>query len=295
MKNFFYSLILFVLGLLVINTFLYFIVNKILYKPYSIDITKAQQFDSFLMADSHGKSINQEDLQKLSIYNLSFNSDSYIDIYIKLNYLIQNKIKIKKIYLTADEHTLSPYRENGNNNSRSVFFADFKTYNELYDKNIFNYFYETWILKYIAIINTNNSKLVRKYIFSENQMQEDEVVNFEELSNQQRKERADKRIDLQFVGKKPSVKMIKYLNKIFKLCKENNIRVYGIKFPLTKDYLNSLSTKLYNIESLFKQNNWPILDFKSIFIKNDNLFKNQDHLNDDGSNQFSKYLKNKIN
>lgn len=293
MKRFFISSLFFLIGILVINAFIYQIVNKLLYKPYSIELNKVEKYDSFLMADSHGKSVNQADLDKISIFNLSYNSDSYVDIYIKLNYLINNNVKIKNLYLTADEHTLSPYRETGNNNSRSVFFTDYTSYNELYGKQYATYFYETIFIKYFALINTNNSKLVRKYLFSENETPYDEK-SFKDLTVKERKRKAESRVKLQFVGNTHSSKMNKYLEKIFMLCRENNISVYGIKFPVSKAYLTSLSNKSYNIDSIFRENKIRVFDLKKVFIENDDYFENQDHLNKKGSQQFSKILKERI-
>lgn len=294
MKKFLITTIVFFVGVILINIYFYSIVNEVLYKPYEIEPKNVEKYSSFLLADSHGKSVNQVDLDKLSIYNLSFNSDSYIDIYIKLNYLLDKNIKVKNLYITADEHTMSPYREKGNNNSRSVFLTDYKIYRELFDKNIICYYNETFFMKYFTVINTNNSKLIKEFLFSKKESQNDEDENFSQLTPKERIEKANKRISLQFVGNTTSLKMKKYLNKIFELCKKNDVKVYGVKFPLSKDYLISMSNKSYRADSVFSENNIKILDFKNIFIENDNLFQNQDHLNDKGSKQFSIALKNKL-
>lgn len=282
---------LFLLGILVINTGFYLIVDKLLYKPYSLDLNQAAAYHSFLFADSHGKAIAQKDLDALSICNMSFNSDSYVDMYIKLNYLISNGIAIKKIYLTADEHTLSPYRETGNNNSRSVFLTDFTTYKEIYGKSFFDYLDETVFLKYFTICNTSKSKLIKEYIFTNKISEEVKDDNFKRFSDQERKEKAVKRIKSQFVKGKPSENLKLYLNKIIALCKKNNIKVLGIKLPLSKNYLEELKGKSYHAENEFLKSNIQVLDFKDVFIDNDAYFRDQDHLNVSGSKQFTAVFK----
>jgi hypothetical protein len=70
--------------LLIANTILFFPGKKIYYDTYSIPSLK---FDSYLLSDSHGEALSNY-LEDYGIYNFSAGSDSYEDMYRKLEYLL---------------------------------------------------------------------------------------------------------------------------------------------------------------------------------------------------------------
>lgn len=80
------------------------------------------------------------------------------------------------------------------------------------------------------------------------------------------------------------------LTRIIRLCEENNIELIGIKFPLTKEYYNVLGDNSFNADSLFYLNNIKVIDFKNLFLQNDDFFYDQDHLNNIGSEKFINVL-----
>ena len=69
----------------------------------------------------------QQDLNALGITNFSFDSESYFDVYNKLNYLIRNH-SVETIYLCVDDHTLSHYRQYWTNGQHSIYFSDYQDY-----------------------------------------------------------------------------------------------------------------------------------------------------------------------
>ena len=80
----------FALYLLFNIIFLFLIAKPLLYNEYIIPNNKLNNFDTFLFADSHGYAIGREILENNKICNFSYDSDSYIDIYAKILFLLNN-------------------------------------------------------------------------------------------------------------------------------------------------------------------------------------------------------------
>lgn len=57
---------------------------------------------------------------------------------------------------------------------------------------------------------------------------------------------------VQFPNEEVSGEMTGSLLDIIKLCRENNIRLFGVKFPLTKKYTEILEGASYHADSIFK-------------------------------------------
>ncbi|MCY7361594.1 MAG: hypothetical protein LH629_05930, partial [Ignavibacteria bacterium] len=101
-------------------------------------------------------------------------------------------------------------------------------------------------------------------------------------------EKTKQRIDGQFPDEKSSEVLKESLQKIMLLCKANNIELVGIKFPLATEFLKQLGKKSFHADSVFIKSNLPVLDYKYLYINEDQYFSNQDHLNDTGANLFIK-------
>ena len=91
MRRYLKNIFLFSIGLMIINIGLYFLVFKpILYKKYQKNISELKKYSMFLLSDSHGGVLDNKHLESIGIYNFSFGSDSYFDMYIKLKYLFNH-------------------------------------------------------------------------------------------------------------------------------------------------------------------------------------------------------------
>ena len=92
-----------------------------------------------------------------------------------------------------------------------------------------------------------------------------------------------------------------YLNKLLQLCKENNIEVVPIKFPVTKYYQEVFSDKMkehnFNEQSFlaaFKAHQISVWDEINYFRGNEKVFKDVHHLNEKGRKEFTLYVKSRL-
>ena len=93
-----------------------------------------------------------------------------------------------------------------------------------------------------------------------------------------------------------------YLKKLLKLCKENNIEVIPIRFPVSKYYKKVFSKKMEenNFDEqpfldIFQAYQIPVWDEVNYFGDNKEVFKDVHHLNEKGRTEFTLYIKDKLN
>jgi hypothetical protein len=243
-----------------------------------INETKAK---TFLFSDSRGHKINTN---SLGICNLSMPSDSYIDIKRKIKFLINNKTEVSNIILSYDEHLFSKYRNNRNNNYKSIWLK------RLSLSDIYSILFEyrrnyTFDLTRQIFTNTNKKKSEETTTIIKNNF-------FDILTEHEIKKLTELRLDYQFTGF--SEKQNKTFNEIIELCKNNNIQITLIKFPLTKVYINERKkSKVYKNFKISKVKPLNIIDLSKSIIEL-KLFKNVDHLNSEGKQKFIKLLKKEI-
>lgn len=94
---------------------------------------------------------------------------------------------------------------------------------------------------------------------------------------------------------------LNYLQKTIRLCKNNNIKLVFVKFPLTHNVFDEIkfhvdSTYLNNrpAEEIIHQENIPILNFEYLFENNLELFFDSHHLNISGRLKFTMIFKQKL-
>lgn len=274
MKKFLVNSLYFTLILLLINIVFYAITYNTYFKSYEqVDLS----FESYLLADSHGTPLNNQ-LDEFGIYNFSAPSDSYIDMLIKIKYLIKHS-DVKRIIIAVDDHSLSPYRENINNLERSSFYINKEDYASIFTSA------SNSLKKYLVLINPGIRQIIRSYIQSFI-IKNKKSKGWKFLNNQERRATSNDRFNFQFNFKSPSMKLTNGLLEIVNLCQNNDIKLIGIQFPLTKTYFNIIKENSFHADKLFLNNGLKVYDFREIFQNNDDYFINQDHLNHKGSKEF---------
>ncbi|XMO85260.1 hypothetical protein AAFN75_10720 [Algibacter sp. AS12] len=271
--------------LILLNALLNHYGNKIYlasYKNYSTN------FNSFLLSDSHGLPLSNN-AEKNGIFNFSAGSDSYFDMKRKINFLLKRTC-VDTIYLTVDDHTLSPYRERQNNLDRSIYFSTTNDYSNillfLKEKIIFN----------IAFFHPKKRTLLKKYIISFFNTKKNDNKTITQNTSWDKKSKKEQinssiiRFNSQFPGIKNSKALEQTLIEIIQLCKKENITLIGLKFPLSKEYINIMGHNTYGANKIFKDYNLKVLDFKNKFVLEDKYFLNQDHLNEEGGTQLIEIL-----
>lgn len=293
MRKFLIKTGLFTTGFIFLNLILYvFVFHDLLYEKYLVNKNELSKYKIFLLSDSHGVVLEQKSLDYAGIYNFSYGSDSYRDMYFKLNYLIENGIIPGKILLTADDHTLSNYRRHQNNRKRSVWYADYKTYSQFYPSGYFTYLLIKYPERFLPMVNPDNAGLFNKQVskvFNTN-LWNDDVKRITWLEKKNKKKLSSERKKAQFKDNDSSEEIAEALIAILDLCKENQIEVTGLKFPLSGTYIRVLEGASYHADSVFLKRSVPIRDYQAVFMDNDSLFLDPDHLNHPGSIRFAEIL-----
>lgn len=285
MKKFIKNISYFLILLFIINLALYYYGNKLYYNKYS---SPSLEFDSYLLADSHGGRL-YDFTEKYGVYNFSDGGDSYFDMYRKTLYLINNT-KVDTIFITVDDHTLTPYREKLNNLDRSIKYCTKNDFN-----NFYSYLKEAYFNYYIMFFQPKVRSLIKLYfeskiksIFSPNRnsSQKKRTIKWKMRTIADRIQSSQKRAELQFSEKEVSITLSKSLVDIINICNENSITLIGIKFPLASEYIQVLGNSTSHAQQLFKEKNLKVYDMRNIFINNSEYFENQDHLNKVGGKLF---------
>ena len=296
MKKFVLNICKIMIIILLFNGVVYWFAQKHYFQEY--EVVPSKSFSSFIFADSHGLGISNfsEDFQ---VYNFSAASDSYFDIKRKIIFLLENEYSLDTIYLSVDDHTLSPYRDLINNKDRSTFYT---SKNDL--DSHFNFFKEKYVKNYVPILQPKIRALLKSYLETQikNSFHLDadatEELLWYELPEEEKIKMSESRMKSQFTSETGSEKLKNELIDIIQLCQIHNIELIGVKFPLSKVYLETIGTQNYHADQVFETHQLKVFDGKEMFIENETYFMNQDHLNALGGQIFTqkwfeKKLKNK--
>ncbi len=64
----------------------------------------------------------------------------------------------------------------------------------------------------------------------------------------------------------------------------------GLRFPLSKTYIDILANESYEADSILKGNHLEIEDFDSLFLEKDYMFRDMDHMDKAGGEEFAEIL-----
>lgn len=281
MKPFLKQASIFILLLLVLNFAMFFLIKGFYIKGYDeVDL----EYSEYLLADSHGTPLG-DFTEIYNVHNFSNQSDSYLDMERKLKFLIRNT-PVEKVYISVDDHTLSPTRENQNNLDRSAYYTDKSDYSSYH-----TYLYDKYLKYYFVFLNERYSLIIKNFI-------QFELFDFskwggsrsgsswENLSTLQQEEVSQDRINNYFEYSYPSTRMSDSLQRIIALCKAKNIELVGLRFPLSKTYVDILDDESYDADDVLLEHDLPIIDFDSLFLEKDHMFRDMDHLDKDGGKIF---------
>lgn len=275
MKKFFTNIFYFSAILLTINIILYFI-GKELYFGHYADHSLEQK--AYLLSDSHGQAV-KDFAEKYGVHNFSVGSDSYEDMYRKALYLIRNS-QPDTIYISVDEHSLTSYRERKNNLDRSVIYCAPE------DLGYYEYFKQKYLKHYIPLFRPEIAEVIKIFKFPSDK----KPVLWASRSAEDRMNRAVKRVRTNFSDEDQSDRLKLSLINIIDLCKKNDIELIGIKFPLTKEYIEAAEGMSGSADSIIAVNGYKVLDCTDLYIDRPEFFADQDHLNDDGAKDLVKRI-----
>ncbi|CAN0421788.1 unnamed protein product [Scytosiphon promiscuus] len=289
MKRFCYNIFILFIIILLFNGILFLFGIRQYYIEY--EKRPAKNFGAFIFADSHGLPISDFS-EKYNVFNFSAGSDSYFDMKRKISYLLENGYNVDTIFITVDDHTLSPYREILNNLDRSAIYYSLPIEYE----NQYEFLKEKYLRYYLPIFQPKISSLFKSYleaklevIYQPNNKSLNDKV-WSDFTEDDRIKSAEGRIKLQFPSDNKSEKLERTLLEIIHLCQTNEIKLIGIKFPLSSSYLKVLDSRNYGADELLTSKGLNVKDNKEIFKENPEYFFNTDHLNSKGGEIFTKML-----
>jgi hypothetical protein len=267
--------------MLTLNFLLFFLIRGFYVKDYDeVDL----DYSAYLLADSHG--IPLGDFTELyDVHNFSGHSDSYLDMERKLNYLIRNT-NVSKVYISVDDHMLSPTRERQNNLDRSAYYTENEDFSHFKD-----FFLEKYLKYYCVFLNDRYSLVIKNFL-------QDELFDYskwggtsskskwEELTTTEQVAMSRDRVENYFDSTYASAKLSDSLQRIIYLCKTKNIELIGLRFPLSKTYVDILENESYEADSVFEGNQLEIVDFDSLFLEKDYMFRDMDHMDKAGGEEF---------
>ena len=274
MKRFLSRIVFLVFVILFVNIIMFLIRSRDV-RSYTKYINQEFAFRSFIFADSHGNCFNR-DAESFSLHNMAYSSDSYKDILRKLENLLYRGVDIDTLVLTVDPHTLSIYREINNNNLYSITLT----------KEI-DYYLPIFQAQYTTTLPMSVELRMRTLWKSDEDKKK--AITYSNLSKSEKEIAALKRLNQQFPTKKSSTDLENDLNKILQICKKNEIKIYGIRFPLPREY-SLLLEEDYGAAKILESQNIPILDYQNISLP-DTCYKDIDHLNFDGGLELLKMMK----
>jgi hypothetical protein len=288
MKRFCYNIFIFFTIILLFNGILFLFAISEYYIGY--EKRPAKSFGAFILSDSHGLPIGDFS-EKYNVFNFSAGSDSYFDIKRKISYLLENGYNVDTIFITVDDHTLSPYREKVNNLDRSSIYSSPIEY-----ENQYEFLKEKYVKYYLPIFQPKISSLFKSYlkaklkvIYQPNKNSLNEKV-WSDRPEDDRIKGAENRMKSQFPADNKSKRLERTLLEIIHLCQINEIELIGIKFPLSSSYLKVLDSKSYGADELLTSKGLHVKDNKEIFKDNPEYFADHDHLNSKGGEIFTKRL-----
>lgn len=279
MKSFVKNIIVFSLLLLALNMAGY----QIVYKRYLSDYEEVKlNYKSYILGDSQGKAVG--DLgEEIGVYNFSDDSDSYEDIYRKTTFLLLNT-QIDTLFISVNDHTLSSYRDKRNNSDRSLVFEE---------KSFLGGVKYFLINRYLVLTNSKYRDIIKLSLKSEESDKKE--LEWNDYTEDEKKFYARRREKGQFVGKTQSARMKKYLRRIIKACKENNVVLIGVKFPITHQLNTLIINKSFFADEVLRGEKCEVFDFSKKLYQNPNMFKDTDHLNALGAKRFWELFYKELN
>lgn len=290
MSKFLLNLLRFSLLMLVVNAALYaFIVKPALFERYIYNEKPVSDYRCLLLSDSHGAYLEGIP-NRYGIFNLSYTSDTYRDMFLKLTYFIKSMSEGDTLFLSFDSHHLSSYRDGSGNIALNIIYSD--SYSDVSDEYSPLFFHLIKRVKYIPFFYPDLNKLLLKYLYAAVGLDKPigKRQTFATMDSVSVKKICSERFAMQFKGKHKSNEQQVYLEKIISLCRKRNVEILGVKFPMVKPYWNMIRGFNFPSDSIASKYGIPIIDLHGVFFDHPEYFRDQDHLNLMGSYEFCREL-----
>jgi hypothetical protein len=269
--------------LLVLLNLIIFLLTNYLYNNKYISNVSILDKSVFLLSDSHGHSLGKF-TETYNVKNLATQSDSYADMYRKLKY-INNRTKVKRIYLSVGGRLFSEYRDVKNNSERSIFLLSYADYD-----NTLEFLIEQYVKRFLIYPTSEQHTVFVSVLLSKLKIGKVWVkTKWNDLNPSERVLQASKRVNDFNLDTKSDIQN-QCFKKIIKFCKNNNIELILVQIPLSKEFMNDPNFSIYDYSEIPEMKELKILDYTKIYWNKPFFFEDQDHLNEKGAEEFCKLL-----
>lgn len=293
MKTIILKLLLIFIGFIFINFVIYrtsgFYEQENIYFEKIEKVIENQPKIIFL-GDSHVETIKQAELSD-NVGDLAFGADGINEMYIKLLTMIEYNKKLEIVFVSTE-----PQIFNGSKSPNSTFMNTFLL--RINDSlNVYNKNKIDFISEFVPLFNDNfiNYFLNDLYLKFKPEIKK-EKIHWIDLNPDER------RLIASNTGKSDHLNIMSQpqdlivFRNIVEVCKNNNIKVIGINFPVSEDYINECKNEDYLKVKTFINNLdfYKVLDY-SLTIHEPVYFKDEDHLNPLGIEKLIKILEEETN
>lgn len=250
-----------------------------------IDNTIEKQSKIIFLGDSHVETIKLLNLSN-EVGNLAYGADGIDEMYIKVLTMIKFNKNLETVFIATE-----PQIFNDVNSPNSTFLNRYllKIDDTL---NVYNKSKLNLITEKLPLLNDSYISYVMNAIYTS--FKPNEIVNKVEWSE---RTMADRIKTASVTGKSDHKSLITNetlevtYKKIVEICKLNNIKVIGIRFPVNENYINQCSMEdLKKVDEFVKDLNLDFhLDYSTEY-SNPKYFKDEDHLNQIGIEKFAKII-----
>lgn len=250
-----------------------------------IETTLNNQSEVIFLGDSHVETIKLLDLSD-NIGNLAFGGDGINEMYIKVLNMIKYNKNLKYVFIATE-----PQIFNNTLSSNSSFLNKyvFQVNDQL---NVYKKSKLDLIAEQLPLFNDNYLKFILNRFYLIFKPGKDAITKeWHKLSDSARKEIAENTGKLDHKSIMTNDDYLDVYKKTIELCKANNIKVFGIRFPVSKHYLKECKIEdLVKVDRFIQDLNLDNhFDYSKIILAPE-YFRDEDHLNLIGVKKLSKII-----
>ncbi|MDD5025961.1 MAG: hypothetical protein PHH13_01140 [Candidatus Peribacteraceae bacterium] len=281
-----------------------------LLKQFAYVRQESLQPEVVFFGDSHPAMDVRTDAMGGRYFNFAFPSFNLREAYLKVQFILQHKPRVRAFVVPADDHIFSVYRSEDRNFAPMLHLVTLRDVWQVYQFRPLDML--TSLATYVAPLSNpiHRQEFVRvlkkdiSSLFTGELLQRDlfwdghcqltlrEGKEWSTLPEGQREETAASRVQVQLQDPLVNQELVRALRSLLALAEEHGVAVIGVRYPIVREYQDR--ARLMDIASVRAvQSKLPfraILDYQQLYDDRQNLFQDEDHLNETGAILFSRRL-----
>ncbi|MBO3116908.1 hypothetical protein J4050_09125 [Winogradskyella sp. DF17] len=250
-----------------------------------IDDTIDNQSETIFLGDSHVETIKLLNLSD-NVGNLAFGADGVYEMYIKVLIMLEKNKNLKQVFIATE-----PQMFNNTGSSNSTFLGRYllKIDDSLnvYNKSKLNLLTDRVPLFNDGYIGFALNSLYENFKTSTSQKEK----LWYSLTDNQRKEIAVATGISDHRNLMGNESFLEAYRALVSLCKQNNIKIIGVRFPVNENYINQCAEHdLKRVNNFLDALNLDAYLDYSTRISNPKYFADEDHLNKQGVAQLAQII-----